>query len=330
MPCTRRRTRCSESSSRASRRSIRGSTTSSVVYGVASHFPNCYVIPGKDREATASRRQRYFNRQWARLIAELQPVYGFPFAADVVFLEEDLFWANEVTHNTERPTETLAAMYPGCPAKTIDIAPGFVIDSGHVTNAVLRQPVLAATLRTSCASGIEHANRYRIVDDEDVNEVAGLLRERLDAWADYLRGYEGDYRFLIRFRNAESGLCIEKRGHDLSLEIVRVEPGQRYDVIYTTRLPYLKGALTRPFGDEILFVGSGGVFEYSDQSKARKNLHRELMPLLRSDATPSRSRGRAKSGLAFKAKQVLKRILGRQDPDLYDLGTWTVFRQNRS
>ena len=52
-------------------------------YGVASHFPNCYVIPGKDRVATAAMRQQYFNRQWAQLIAELQPSYGFPFAADV-------------------------------------------------------------------------------------------------------------------------------------------------------------------------------------------------------------------------------------------------------
>lgn len=69
-------------------------------HGVASHFPNCYTIPGKDREATAARRQAYFNRQWARLIAGLQPVYGFPFAADVVLLENDLLWANEPTHKT--------------------------------------------------------------------------------------------------------------------------------------------------------------------------------------------------------------------------------------
>src|SRR5690606_38550044 len=33
-------------------------------YGVASHFPNCYRIPGKDREATAVARQQHFNAEW--------------------------------------------------------------------------------------------------------------------------------------------------------------------------------------------------------------------------------------------------------------------------
>ena len=35
-------------------------------YGSASHFPNCYLIPGKDRVSTAIMRQRYFNQAWAR------------------------------------------------------------------------------------------------------------------------------------------------------------------------------------------------------------------------------------------------------------------------
>src|SRR5262249_52784670 len=42
-------------------------------YGVASHFPNCYSMPGKNREATTIRRQQHFNRQWAKIVAELQP-----------------------------------------------------------------------------------------------------------------------------------------------------------------------------------------------------------------------------------------------------------------
>jgi hypothetical protein len=295
-------------------------------YGVASHFPNCYAIPGKDREATAARRQAYFNRQWARLIAGLQPVYGFPFAADVVLLENDLFWANEATHNTERPTATLAAEYPGCPVKTIDIAPGFVIEKGRVLENTLRRPVLAADLIRECAGGIERANRYRSVDEQDVKEVAALLADKVTVWAGYLKAYEGDYRFLIRFHNGEWGVRIEKRGPHLSVEPVPVQ-GQTFDVAYTTRLAYLKGALTRLFGDEILFVGSGGVFEYADPSRARGNLHRELMHLLRSEATPPASRGPRPSGLVYRAKQIVKRMLGRTELELYDLGTWTVFQR---
>jgi hypothetical protein len=166
------------------------------------------------------------------------------------------------------------------------------------------------------------------VDDQDVKEVAELLSDKVAVWAEHLKGYAGDYRFLIRFHNGQSGVRIQKRGQSLSVEPVRVD-GQGFDVAYTTRLAYLKGALTRPFGDELLFVGSGGVFEYADQAQARRNMHRELMHLLRSDGTPPASRGPSKSGMVFQAKQIVKRMLGRKDLDLYDLGTWTVFRADR-
>lgn len=71
-------------------------------YGTASHFPNCYVIPGKDDEATARQRRRYFNREWVRVVHALNPRWAFPFAADVVLLEEPLFWTNVAVHNGER------------------------------------------------------------------------------------------------------------------------------------------------------------------------------------------------------------------------------------
>jgi hypothetical protein len=47
-------------------------------YGIASHFPNCYIIPGKDYVRTAENRQRYFNRQWARVASLLEPRFAFP------------------------------------------------------------------------------------------------------------------------------------------------------------------------------------------------------------------------------------------------------------
>jgi len=40
-------------------------------YGTASHLPNCYVIPGKDRVRTAVMRQSYFNRAWAKIVHNL-------------------------------------------------------------------------------------------------------------------------------------------------------------------------------------------------------------------------------------------------------------------
>ena len=298
-------------------------------YGVASHFPNCYVIPGKDREATAARRQQYFNRQWARLIGELAPVYGFPFAADVVFLEKDLFWVNEVTHNAERPTIAFRELYPHSPVITIDLAPGFAIDNGHVTREVLRQPLLASELQTSCADEIVQANRHGSISDEAIWEVTVLLERNLNMCAEYLRSYEGNYSVLIRLRDGKCGFCFKKNGRELSVTPLQVTAMEGHDLVYTTRLPYLESALTRPYEDEILFVGSGGVFEYAQESSARRNLHRELIPLLRQQDTPMPSRYGNHSRAVFTAKQRIKRMLGRTGPDLYDLGEWTVFNHEK-
>jgi hypothetical protein len=294
-------------------------------YGVASHFPNCYVIPGKDNAATAARRQRYFNREWARLIAELKPRYGFPFAADVAFLEEDLFWVNEVIHNCERPTAAFHSLYRASPAVVMDIAPGFEIADGNVTADVLRQPVRGADIRQFCAEQIERANRYAIVDEETVHDVAALLKKKLEICADYLKSYDGDYRFLIHFRNGDWGIHIEKRKAEISLTSIQVESTDDYDVVYTTRLPYLEWALTRPHGDEILFVGSGGIFKYANEVQARRNLHRELLSLLRTRDTPSPPRQANRSWLVSNTKRAIKRVLGWAERDLYDLNEWTVF-----
>ena len=224
-------------------------------YGTESHFPNCYVIPGKDRQATAVRREEYFNRQWVRLIARIEPRFGFPFAADVVFLEEDLFWVNEPTHNAERPTAAFCALYSDSSIVTTDIAPGFAIENGKVLRENLRKPIFAADLRANCADQVVRANRYGRVDEAAVKEVATLVQESLDMCADYLRTYDGDYRFLIRFRNSAFGIRIEKKQREeIRLTTVQTESGDvlEYDVIYTTRLSYLKWSYTEPYGDEIL------------------------------------------------------------------------------
>jgi hypothetical protein len=295
-------------------------------YGIASHFPNCYIVPGVDRAATAARRQRYFNRQWAKLISQLQPRFGFPFAADVALLEDDLFWANEPTHNSERPTDVFRREYPNATATTLDIAPGFVIESGEIKAEAFRKPLSAQRLRTECASQIERANRYGSVDDASLSEIEALLDKSLSSYADYLKSYEGDYRMLIRFRNGQAGICIHKNGQDLGLTRVPIVKGcgDEYDLVYTTRIAYLKWSLTRPYGDEILFVGSGGIFEYCDPAKVSLNLHRELIQIVKRADRPLKARSRRSSGLLAAAKEALKKVVRGSEHDLYDLGQWSV------
>jgi L-ascorbate metabolism protein UlaG (beta-lactamase superfamily) len=295
-------------------------------YGVASHFPNCYRIPGKDDAATAARRQAYFNRQWVHVIAGLAPRYGFPFAADVVLLQHELFWANEATHNPERPTTVFAQQHPNSATQVIDIAPGFQIADGRVVSERKRQPVLADRLRKELSEQIERANNAGQVDDGAIGQVRDALDANLSNCRSYLATFPHDYTVVLRFVNAAKCLVLRKRGTDLSLVATASEQVGAADMYYTTRCAYLRWALQRPYGDELLFVGSGGIFEYGNREMASRALHRELISLIGNQPMQRRRLAPADQGLLTRVKQQVKRMLGRSDRDLYDLLGWTVFR----
>ena len=296
-------------------------------YGTASHFPNCYVIPGMNRAATAARRQAYFNQKWADLINQLNPRFGFPFAADVVFLEHDLQWANEAVHNSERPTDAFRNAFPQSPVNVFDIAPGYVIENGSTRIAALWKPLSIEELNSVYAEQITRANRYGSVTNEIIGEVIGLLRGILATHDEYLASYDRDYRFFIRFRNSDSGILIRKRGEQIDLsEVDTAQDGAPiFDVMYTTRVHYLKNSLSQRYGSEILFVGSGGIFEYADRELAGSNLHREFQVLLKKPSKKALSRYGNSSKFMYQLKKSAKQVLGYKTADLYDLNAWTVY-----
>ena len=295
-------------------------------YGIASHFPNCYRIPGKDYAATAAARQQYFNAQWSALMAGLKPRFAFPFAADVVFLEEELFWVNEPTHNSQRPVEILTGSNLAGDVTTVDIAPGFVINQGSITQDNRREPVRADTLRLQMRENILRANRHGTVESKQISEVHKLLQERLTSCQTYLSTCPVDYKISITFRNSNEAIVLTNSAGNLSLEISATDDALfGSDLVILTRLAYLRWALTRPHGDEILFVGSGVIFDYSSQESARRNLHVEFIRLVRGQADPPRSKPIEKTTIKFRMKQWLKRVIGREERDLYDLMAWTRF-----
>jgi hypothetical protein len=145
--------------------------------------------------------------------------------------------------------------------------------------------------------------------------------------SDYLLEYDGDYQFVIRLRNSNSGFLIEKQGASITMSTVHsnIDAWQAYDVLYKTRLSYLRRSLTQQYGSEVLFVGSGGIFVYRTARDARRNLHRELrtMMTLHQTCPPSRFGGSAK--WVYQQKQFAKRLLRVQPTGLYDLQDWLVF-----
>ncbi|MGH8579016.1 MAG: MBL fold metallo-hydrolase [Gammaproteobacteria bacterium] len=296
-------------------------------YGVASHFPNCYKIPGKNNRETAAKRQQYFNKQWAKIVNDLCPRFAFPFAADVVFLEHELFWVNEPTHNSERPTDAFRDAYPGASTQVLDISPGFTIRDSVIEDKILHLPFSAEEVKGTYRDSIDRANRHAEVDDRSVQAVASLLSANLETCNAYLKSYAGDYRVLVEFYNASQGIFIAKTKGSISARIVPSSSVdvRDHDVIYKTRLPYLKRSLTTSFGHEILFVGSGGMFEYPDASRVPDAIHREVMAMVMRHETPPTARARPSPKLLSAAKRLAKRVLGYSEVDLYDLQTWTVF-----
>ena len=290
-------------------------------YGVASHFPNCYVMPGKDREASAQKRQLFFNQAWADIIHELAPQFGFPFAADVVLLENDLFWANEAVHNTERPTQVFERLFPGARTQVMDIAPGFCIGDGNVESMRTRKPLDGRELSSRYRDNIARANRNGTVRYEQVQELQRLLEERIRKIHRYLTSFPRDYRVLMQFRNSDMGLAVTKERATISVYAVRdvARDLSKWDLTYRTRLPYLLRSLTTEHGSDILFVGSGGVFEYANQSMVPAALHEELMLIV----SPSRVPG---SRTSRRLKSWLRRAVNRDDFDLYNLRRWTLLR----
>lgn len=293
-------------------------------YGTASHFPNCYTIPGKNTVKTAVRRQSYFNQAWARVIRHISPKFAFPFAADVVFLDEDLFWCNEPVHNSERPTQVFEQLWPNSPTIPIDIAPGFTIADGNVLVNNLRRPIRNEVIKDFYDDAIRRVRNHRQVEYRSVQEVLGFLKENIGRVREYLEGFEGEYKCLIKFRGCNNAIEICKKGKNVSAIVTQSNPKDNYDLIYTTRLQYLKRSLTTAYGHEILFVGSGGIFEYIETSRINSNIHREIMVVMRRlDESPRRaSQSRT---LISMAKRFMKKMIGHSENDLYELGIWTIF-----
>jgi hypothetical protein len=146
----------------------------------------------------------------------------------------------------------------------------------------------------------------------------------------YLRELSGDYRFLVQFRNLPTGIGIIKRGQHIEVTPITDADPDGFDVVYLTRLHYVRWSLTTEHGHEILFVGSGGIFHYRRASDAKRNLHRELAIVLRPQASSPSSRFGNNSRLMYAAKRFAKTLLGVQGSDLYDLAKWTVWDHSKT
>jgi hypothetical protein len=133
---------------------------------------------------------------------------------------------------------------------------------------------------------------------------------------------------LIEIRNAPVGIQITKSGAHIAVSKALTQSHSEYDLRYVTRFPYLKNSLVTEYGGEVLFVGSGGIFEYTDRTRVSRNIHRELMFILRKQDVCPPPRYGGSTHLVHQVKQVVKEMLSLKEPDLYDLNEWTAYKDD--
>jgi hypothetical protein len=298
-------------------------------FATASHFPNCYEVPGVDREETARQRQHYFNEQWLGLVAALAPRFAYPFAGDVAFFENDLFWLNAALHNDSHLDRRIREQFGGGSASAggtvaSRIGPGFSIEDGAVVQATDRPHFDPDSVREEFAEELARANRYGSMREGSLEELAGLLREKLGKFPKHFGSCPYDYEYTITFREGAGGIVVSKAHGRLVVRVVDGTPPRRLEVL--TRGAYLRYALETRYGHEVLFVGSGIRFRYPSLEALRVPVHQEVMGLLRPISKDwERPAVGALSSVKRAVKEALRAVSGRSaSPDLYDLDKWLV------
>jgi Beta-lactamase superfamily domain len=295
--------------------------------GVASHFPNCYRIPGKDSVATAIKRQHLATTTWCLTVARFNGLvkFAFPFASSVTFLEDGLFELNKAVHNTERATNLFGEMFPNSPTRVVDMAPGFSIGEGSIAEAedVRRSPVRNADIRALYAKDIERMNQYSGPTRAQVEGLCDTLKSNISRRREHLEGFPGDYLLAIELRHSAHHFQITKRGKNIQVEMVD-QISSDAEVILTTRANYLEHCLKKLYGHEILRVGSGCRISYANRKLLPRRLHLELFDAIICADNPV---GKRYGGLKYEFKQAVKKLLGMKEPDLYDLEEWTIWEQ---
>lgn len=204
---------------------------------------------------------------------------------------------------------------------------GFAVANGAIVDDARFQPVATDDIRREYAEAIEQ-NASRA---ERTSDGAELLKERLEhniaVSKAYLEEFPGNYRFLLTVRDRTWALEIVKDGRDISVAVVdgMAPDPARYDIEFKSYFSYLRRSFTTDFGNETLFVGSGILIEYMNRQRVAENLHRELTVLLAKLDKSPRSRFGDQPKWIYCVKNLVKRLIGRVEPDLYDLNTWTRF-----
>ena len=208
----------------------------------------------------------------------------------------------------------------------IDIAPGFTVTDGRITEEVVFDPVHLATLRAEMAAEIRKANEARGASVPQVQELAALIERNVRLCQAYLNDFNRNYNILIRLKNAAAAIVLTKTGDRFNVA-VRQEPAdtKAYDLVFTISLFVSAARLANPMGIR------------ADNGRLRRNMAVRRPASRRNEPVSGTCRCSEEAGSAppgrygvqprwlYEVKSRIKRAVGRKNETLYDLLTWTVF-----
>ncbi len=140
-------------------------------FGGASYFPNTIHCPGKNDVEIGEAREELFARNFCRIVKELDPVVGVPFAADFVLLHPKQRWINNVRFPRMRLPEYFKQLYPLDTTRT-RIEPMFSGDVLNGAELIKKSPYRDRFQEGNCDHLIEEQYSIEIEKAEQPVEIS--------------------------------------------------------------------------------------------------------------------------------------------------------------
>ncbi len=260
-------------------------------FGGASHFPNCFHVPGKDDLAIGRLRKQLFAHNFCHIVSGLKPKIAIPFAADFALLSPAQRWINDIRF----PRSLMRQYYeqnfmPGSKDSEVEILDMYPGDT--LENLRLRP--------TSPYRGyIKDGSLRNLIDSQYAEEISALTNPR---WLTKRQAEQLQARILKNVnersatapRDTLNRIVFSVRVNDVAEEgcySVAFKGGQarveRFDepvpeslLVIETSSRILNYSFDSEWGGEALGIGYGCEIHVADHSTVRAGLNRACIRLL--------------------------------------------------
>jgi hypothetical protein len=258
-------------------------------FGGASYFPNTIHCPGKNDIEIGEAREQLFARNFCRIVHELNPTTGVPFAADFALLRSEQRWINEVRFSRSQLPKYFEELY----GSQLDLPRIQVMYSGDVLagkELIAESPYRSLLSDGSINELVEEQYRKEIAEigsEGDIDETEARIVQQEMLGNLKLRAKLFDVATLdrIRFTVKVSDIC---EGSYFNVEMLNGEPSvQRSSardhnsiLELETSSGILRHSFASDWGGDAMTIGYGCDIRVFDQETIKSNLDTVCVRLL--------------------------------------------------